>query len=252
MRLLQMCLMTRIIPPGQIFGVHLVPITLIPVHTELICQSMYIQGDLKMNNKHRVLIIAIIVILLLSACSDSQEESAVTEAAEIHYFNSIREFEDHERQDANGIIEYYTPGALNKEWTLSGISERQGSYVSFHYRRVTEKEIPSYLPDLERQQLQELYLVQYLYYSEPEPGLAQFISNGYRETAADGRSFYLNKAYYIPSVYGDTEHKTMLTGYEITFICDGKLLYMHLPPDDYLENMVHYLDLVKTPIKNSN
>lgn len=192
--------------------------------------------------------LSLLFLLSLSACGNSRKDSFVVDINQIISYDSFEAFEAGERKEPDGLTAYYVPPVTDDGWRPAKISQRRGTYVSILYRRTAEQEIPSYLPELEREQLQSLSLTEYLYYSNAD-GLAQFIASGFQEMVIGGRTFYVSKAYSMPSVYGDTEHQPVLTGYEIAVSFDGKLFYMHLPPDDNLENMIRYLDLVKKEIR---
>ena len=177
--------------------------------------------------------LSLLFLLSLSACGNSRKDSFVVDINQIISYDSFEAFEAGERKEPDGLTAYYVPPVTDDGWRPAKISQRRGTYVSILYRRTAEQEIPSYLPELEREQLQSLSLT----------------ASGFQETVIGGRTFYVSKAYSMPSVYGDTEYQPVLTGYEIAFSFDGKLFYMHLPPDDNLENMIRYLDLVKKEIR---
>lgn len=158
-----------------------------------------------------------------------------------HTFTSFEEFEKHEKEDVEkGVSYYYIPSALTEDYRLSQITKRDDVYVTVNYTLdLNNTENPS---DYDAERLSTL-ICQYSLYADGKKALESgFIKNGYKPVE------YKGKVYYRWDEHAENNPDKQIVGYEIAFLEDGELIFMHLPAVDTFENMMKHANVIKVNI----
>jgi len=178
---------------------------------------------------------------------ESSDPVVTTDSADtlssMYVFKSFEEFEKHERNaGANAVSYYYIPSALSSDYELARITKRDKGYVMIEYsvdpNAVSLGELSGY--DAER--LQTL-ICKYSLFEDGEKALKlNFIDKGYEAVEFEG------KTYYRWDEYAENNPEKQIIGYEIAFLVDGELIFMHLPAVDTFENMMNYAKVTRINI----
>jgi len=172
-----------------------------------------------------------------TADDSTKEEDDTTEPPEALFapytFASFEEFEKHEKEAGEkGVSHYYVPSDLTEEYRLTQISKRDGIYVSLTYTlsEVSDETLSEY----DNERLSTL-ICQYSLYSDGKKALESgYIKNGFEPIEYDG------KTYYRWDEHAENDPTKQVIGYEIAFLENEELIYMHLPAVDTFENMMKH------------
>lgn len=201
-----------------------------------------------------LLVLTLSVVLIFAACakadmSDTSVTSDTSGHAEVlsesQAFASLEEFENHEKTTGvKAVSHYYTPSALPSDYRLSRVTKRDDAYIMLEYTAPADKVTSSEkLSEYDAERLNTL-ICRYSPYSDGEKALEEsFISKGYKPVELNG------KVYYRADEHAEGNADKQIIGYELAFLEDGKLIYMHLPAVDSFENMIKYAYLDKVDIK---
>lgn len=180
-----------------------------------------------------------------TADDSTKEEDDTTEPPEALFapytFASFEEFEKHEKEAGEkGVSYYYIPSALTEYYRLSQITKRDDVYVTVEYTLdLNNTENPS---DYDAERLSTL-ICQYSLYSDGKKALESgYIKNGFEPIEYEG------KTYYRWDEHAENNPDKQIVGYEIAFLEDGELIFMHLPAVDTFENMMKHANLIKVSI----
>lgn len=180
--------------------------------------------------------------------ADNIDEEVTTGPAETlsapYSFASFEDFENDEKKlGAKALSHYYTPSALTQDYTLSEVTKRDGVYVMLEYTLSANKVISAEkLSEYDAERLSTL-ICRYSLYSDGKKALEEsFISKGYKPVEFEG------KVYYRWDEHAENNPDKRIIGYEIAFLEDGNLIFMHLPAVDTFENMMKYADVIKVNI----
>lgn len=189
------------------------------------------------RSEKKIAALLLVLCLALAACgcnSDVGIEDSIkkldelSEPSEIEIFYSVEKFEEHEKE--GGLSYYYLPASVPEGFEFSMIRTRDGVNVSVEYSKLN-KDTYSYAEE----RLNSI-ICQYILFEDAEKALDEsFVKNGYEPVE------YGEKTYYR----WDEQN----IGYEIAFIEDGDLIFMHLPAIDSFENMMKYAGVVKVSIE---
>lgn len=158
-------------------------------------------------------------------------------------FKSPEEFAKYERQAKTGTVSfYYIPSQLPEGFKLKSISKRDDVYVSVAYTVELPKESTSDLTSYAVERMSTLICQYYLFEDGNVTLQGGFLNNGFREMEYNGRTIYVDEEY---DTFGNPKQ---LIGYEIAFLADGQLVYMHLPALDTFETMMQYANVVKVEL----
>lgn len=179
---------------------------------------------------------------------DVVDEDVATGSAETlsapYSFTSFEDFETHEKKlGTKALSHYYTPSALTQDYELSQITKRDDVYVMLEYTLSQNKVISAEkLSEYDAERLSTL-ICRYSLYSDGEKALKEsFINKGYKAIEHEG------KVYYRWDEHAENNPDKRIIGYEIAFLADGKLIFMHLPAVDTFENMMKYANVIKVNI----
>lgn len=158
-----------------------------------------------------------------------------------HSFNSFEDFEKHEKEaSTKGVSHYYIPSALTEDYKLSRITKRDDVYVAIEYTLYLNN--AENLNEYDAERLSTL-ICQYYLYSDGNKALESgFIKNGYEPIEYEG------KVYYRWDEHAENNPDKQIVGYEIAFLEDGELIFMHLPAVDTFENIMKHANVVKVSI----
>ena len=196
----------------------------------------------------RILLLGTVICILLcaiTACNGTKQEETTDTVPlsepllETLTFQSFEEYEQYEKQAKATPDGYYVPATLPEGSELKRISKREGVYVSAVFNVPTEVKVGESLSEYDRERLHTLTCVYYLYEDGSIALQNTFIPNGFKPVEYNG------KEYYCMTEYATGTSEQIPTGYEIVFLEDGQLIYMHLPALDTLESMMKYADVVK-------
>lgn len=154
-------------------------------------------------------------------------------------YSSLEEFEKNEKN----IKYYYIPSVNSDDYKLSTVTKRDDVYVMLEYDVSNSIRIKyDNLSEYDTERLQTL-ICRYSLYPDGTPALKEtFINNGY--TAIE----YNGKTYYRWDEHAENNPDKQIIGYEIAFLQDGQLIFMHLPAVDSFEKMMEFTDLQKIEI----
>ena len=216
-----------------------------------------------------VIILMVCMLLVMSSCSsmptdvvdnDANKETssqlpefpqgnqgsggALTATAP-YTFTSVEAFEAFERKaGAKSVTSYYVPRSLSPDYTLAQITKRDDVYVMFEYTVSASKVASaSKLSEYDAERLQTLICRCSLYEDGKTALKESFIDQGFEKIEYNG------KTYYRWDEHAENNPEKQVIGYEIAFLEDGKLIFMHLPAVDTFENMMRFAVLQKVIIK---
>ena len=185
----------------------------------------------------------LILLTVLSACSKTSEESknslSSVLAADINnlsYYDSIEGFLAAERNIPGYENEiFYVPALPSDKYKLIQVSKRDDIYISVLYQVINPPPAKENLSGYDAERRQTLICQTYLF-EDSQTTLEGFLKNGHRQITYNGKTYYLWEEH----AGGSFERE--IIGYEIVFIRDGKLVFMHLPPADSYENMMQFAE----------
>jgi hypothetical protein len=190
-------------------------------------------------------ILVIAMMLSIASCSHGKEPSPedLTQSAP-GTFTSFAAFEQSEKQAGDtALSHYFVPAMLSDDYKLARITKREDVYVMVEYTVEPGAVSAEKLGEYELERLSTL-ICRYSLYDDADQALeAGFIDKGY------GAVEYQGNVYYRWDEYVNNDPEGLLLGYEIAFVTDGCLIYMHLPAIDTFENMMRYTKLQKIEIK---
>ncbi len=161
-----------------------------------------------------------------------------------YFFSSFEEFNLHEKQAGqNAVSYYYTPGYLTSDYELLRITKRDGTYIMIEYMLSPNKIVQTEgLDEYDAERMSTL-ICRYSLYADGEQALREnFISKGYAAVE------YQGKVYYRLDEHAQNDPNKQKIGYEIAFLEDGDLIFMHLPAVDTFENMMKFAKLTKVKL----
>ena len=164
-------------------------------------------------------------------------------------FESIKDFEQHEKKAKTSAVSfYYVPSSIPSDFELTQIAKRNEIYVMVTYSFPDDEESSNDLREYaglnayDSMRLQTL-ICRCSLYSDGQNALeADFIANGYEPTEYEG------KTYYRWDEHAENDPEKRVIGYELAFLDDGNLIFLHLPAIDTFDNMMKYADVVKVDI----
>lgn len=199
------------------------------------------------------LILLLMLALVMCACGNGNMDN-VTESDTVSVdtpmiqeaplvFQSFEAYEQYEqRARSAGSSCYYIPSSVPDEYELIRITKREDVYVMVEYQVPTASLDTEGLDEYALSRLQTL-ICRYSLYEDGSVALQQtFANNGYQPMEYNG------KTYYRWDEYENNDSTKRLIGYEIAFLEDGQLIFMHLPAIDTFENMMKHADVIKVTI----
>ncbi len=159
-------------------------------------------------------------------------------------FDSFAAFKQHEKENPDKAVScYYVPAELPDGYSLSAISKRDGVYVMVEYAIEVDSDATADLSEYDAQRLGTL-ICRYSLYTDAETALQEnFIAKGYKPCDYDGKEYYR----WDEHANGDVEQP--IIGYEIAFLQEGDLIFLHLPALDSFENMMQLAQVEKITIE---
>lgn len=164
-------------------------------------------------------------------------------------FGSIKEFEEHEKNDkTNAVSFYYVPASVPSGFELTRIAKRENIYVAVTYSisdaAMSSIDAQEYeaLDSYDSSRLQTLICERSLFPDGHRSLKTDFIANGYEPIEHEGRT------YYRWDEHAENDPEKRVIGYELAFLDDDTLIFLHLPAIDTFENMMRYADVVKVEI----
>ena len=196
------------------------------------------------------LIIAFVFVLCSCSNSDLLSDQSLSDEGvaqpqtgpmEFQSFEAFEAYENRMRSAENTC--YYIPSALTDDYTLARITKREGVYISVAYSVDPSKVQTEGLSGYGAERLLTL-ICQYSLFEDGSVSLqGNFVSNGFEPIEYQGRTIYRLDE------YDGNDPNGRCIGYEIAFLEEGKLIYMHLPAIDTFENMMKFADVVKVEIR---
>lgn len=200
-----------------------------------------------------------VLSLLVCSCSaaknsddtinlQEKDSGTVSEAPETLFapesFSSFEAFEKHEKEKkTNAVSCYYVPSSLSKDYRLQKITKRENIYVMVEYRISAPADSTEKLSEYDAERLQTL-ICRYSLYADGKKALEEnFLNKGYKEMQ------YNEKTYYRWDEHAENNPDKRIIGYEIAFLQDGNLIFLHLPAVDTFENMMKYADITRIDIR---
>lgn len=164
-------------------------------------------------------------------------------------FESFKDFEEHEKKaKTNAVSFYYVPSSIPSGFELTQIAKRDNIYVMVTYSipaaALSSKDAQEYagLNSYDSSRLQTL-ICQLSLNTDGQSSLKDFIANGYEPMEYEGRT------YYRWDEHAENDPEKRVIGYELAFLDDGNLIFLHLPAIDTFENMMKYADVEKVEIE---
>lgn len=209
--------------------------------------------------RKNALIVLCAIVCLLSACgqnlsgkavgtdsplSGNESSGEVYTCAGPHEFQSLEEFERFQKENRaeKDPDHYYIPDLTDSGFSLINVRKQDNVYIMTQYQCSVPSDLTKGLSDYDTERLTSLICRQSLYEDSAESLKINFIDKGYREIQFEGRTFYRWDEH-----AGGTD-SGMVIGYEIAFIEDGSLIFMHLPAYDSFEGMMKYTKLIRREI----
>lgn len=189
-------------------------------------------------------VVICIVLCMASACNSAKKEenNNPTQLSQPQLapltFQSFEEYEQYEQKAKSNTAVYYIPASLPANSELHQITKRDGIYVTVTYRVSINPSLTDRLSDYDLERMQTLTCCYYLFEDGNVALQSSFIPNGFKAIE------YNEKTYYYMAEYSFDSDDSLQTGYEIVFLENGQLIYMHLPAVDTFENMMKYADVV--------
>lgn len=193
----------------------------------------------------------LIICLTLSACSKSKEEKIIDSfqqessagLTEPLKFDSFEEYDTYFSTDRSILPNCYILKSLPSGYVLSNIMVRDEIYIMVTYEgplnntSLNEDSMDSY----SRERLSSIICKLKLYEDSGTALKDNYIDKGYSPVEYGGKVYY-----YLPeySLDGQT-----LIGFEMAFLENDDLIYLHLPATDTLENMLAFTEVEERIIK---
>lgn len=166
-------------------------------------------------------------------------------------FESIKVFEEHEKNaEANAVSFYYVPASVPSGFELTEIAKRDNVYVTVTYSisdaamSLNNAQEYAGLSEYDSSRLQTLICQRFLF-PDGQGSLESFIANGYEPMEYEGRT------YYRWDEHAENDPEKRVIGYELAFLEDDSLIFLHLPAIDTFENMMRYAEVAKVEINQS-
>lgn len=163
-------------------------------------------------------------------------------------FESLKDFEEHEKNaETNAVSFYYVPSSIPSGFELTEIAKRENIYVMVTYSipttAISSNNAQEYagLSEYDSSRLQTLICQRFLF-PDGQGSLESFIANGYEPMEYEGRT------YYRWDEHAENDPEKRVIGYELAFLDDDTLIFLHLPAIDTFENMMRYADVAKVEI----
>ena len=159
-------------------------------------------------------------------------------------FTSFEDFEKHEKEAGEKAVKYYyKPSVLTQDYEFSQITKRDDIYVMIEYTLSSNRNVSDEkLSDYDAQRMSTLLCQTSLYPDGKKTLEESFINNGFEEIE------YKGKVYYRMDEHADNDPNKQITAYEILFLIDNDLIFMHLPAIDTFENMMKFAQVTKVVI----
>jgi uncharacterized membrane protein len=192
-------------------------------------------------------ILMLTLVLALGSCNSAAVTSNTTGLPTIQQapeeYTSFEAFEAHEKSlGEKALSYYYIPGNLTEDYEFSKITKRDSVYVTAIYNVSESKAVSTENLDGYYAERLGTLICQYYLFDDSNVTLQSFIENGYEAAEYEGKVYYRRDEH----VDGTPDKQTI--GYEIAFIEEGKMIYMHLPAVDTFENMMKFADVIKVNI----
>lgn len=206
--------------------------------------------------RKKAIIILCAMVCLFSACGQKLSDKAIGTDSPLsgketsglpytyvgpHVFQSFEEFECFQKENKaeNDPDHYYVPDLTGAEFSLIDVRKLDDGYIMTQYRCPEPPDLTYGLNDYDRERLTTLICRQSFYEDAAASLKINFIDKGYREIQFDG------KTYYRWDERAGGNDSSIVIGYEIAFIEDGSLIFMHLPACDSFEEMMKYTRLIR-------
>lgn len=159
-------------------------------------------------------------------------------------FYSFEDFEKHEKDAGEKAVKYYyKPSVLTQDYEFSQITKRDDIYVMIEYTLSSNRNVSDEkLSDYDAQRMSTLLCQTSLYPDGKKTLEESFINNGFEEIE------YKGKVYYRMDEHADNDPNKQITAYEILFLIDNDLIFMHFPAIDTFENMMKFAQVTKVVI----
>ena len=208
-----------------------------------------------MKNNFLMGIILIFIVISLTSCTtpgtsnpamppyhDSSSDDLTQPAPDS--YTSFEAFEEAEKQSGEKALpHYFVPATLSDDYQLTQITKRDNVYVMIEYKIASGAVSSEKLSEYDTERLSTL-ICRYSLYTDAQKALEMnYINKGYEPVEYQGKTYYR----WDEHVQNDPEKQIL--GYEIAFITDGCLIFMHLPAVDTFENMLQYAQLQKVIIE---
>ncbi len=165
-------------------------------------------------------------------------------------FGSFDDFEEHEKNaKTNAVSFYYVPASVPSGFELTEIAKRNDIYVMVTYSipntalSVYDAQEDAGLNSYDASRLQTLICERSLSHDGQSTLETSFIANGYEPMEYEGRT------YYRWDEHAENDPEKRVIGYELAFLDDGNLIFLHLPAIDTFENMMRYASVEKVEIE---
>ena len=209
------------------------------------------------------LLLAFSITLMVCSCaagngSDSLDTASPTHETDIEpgeptfcpapeLFKSFKDFEEHEKAaETNAVSFYYFPSSVPSGFELTQIAKRDDVYVTVTYSvpdaaSLNNAQEYAELNEYDSSRLQTLICERSLS-PDGQIALEDFTADGYEPMEYDGRT------YYRWDEHAENDPEKRAVGYELAFLDDDTLIFLHLPAIDTFENMMRYADVAKVEI----
>lgn len=164
-------------------------------------------------------------------------------------FESFKDFEEHEKKaEANAVSFYYVPSSIPSGFELTQIAKRENIYVMVTYSvsdaAMSSVDAQEYeaLNSYDSSRLQTLICERSLSSDGQRSLETDFIANGYEPMEYEGRT------YYRWDEHAENDPEKRVIGYELAFLDNDSLIFLHLPAIDTFENIMRYADVAKVEI----
>lgn len=159
-------------------------------------------------------------------------------------FASFEEFEQSEKQAGQkALSHYFVPATLSDNYELTQITKRDNVFVMIEFKLTTGAVSSEKLSEYDLERLSTLIL-RYSLYPDAQKALeTNYINKGYKPVE------YQGKTYYRWDEHAQNDPERQIIGYEIAFIVENELIFMHLPAIDSFENLMQYSQLEKVIIE---
>lgn len=210
------------------------------------------------------LLLALSMTLVVCSCSASDQSNSLDTSSPMSendielsepleffapdMFESFKDFEEHEKKaKTNDVSFYYVPSSIPSGFELTEIAKRENIYVMVTYSIpaavISSNNAQEYagLNEYDSSRLQTL-ICQRSLFPDGQGSLESFIANGYEPMEYEGRT------YYRWDEHAENDPEKRVIGYELAFLDDNTLIFLHLPAIDTFENMMEYAKVSKVEI----